>query len=40
MRVLSFGPGFFVTLGNKRAYYAVLAHFLCSVVTLVTFSNF
>ena len=30
------GRGFFSPSGKKRAYYAVLAHFWCLVVTLVT----
>ena len=33
------GRGFFCPLGQKRAYYADLAHFWCPVVTLVTFSS-
>ena len=34
-----FGRGFFCPLGKKRAFYAVLAHFWCPVVTVVTFSS-
>ena len=35
----AFGRGFFCPSGKKRAFYAVLAHFWCPVVTMVTFSG-
>ena len=32
-------PRLFLSFRQKRAYFAILAHFWCPVVTLVTFSS-